>query len=512
MDKTIMADCRINEQKNRQVDRLIEFKNFIKNKKIAVLGIGISNISLIKYLSEIGVAKNITAFDMAEEEQLKDTILQLKEYREISYSLGRDYLKNLKGFDIIFKTPKVRFDIPELERERKMGAIITSEMETFVGLCPAEIIAITGSDGKTTTTTIVHNILKEAGYKCWLGGNIGTPLIDKVEDIKKTDKVVLELSSFQLHTMKKSPKVAAITNISPNHLDVHKSMDEYIDAKKNIFRYQEKDDILVLNYDNDITKSFAAQANGKIRYFSRTHEVKIGAYVKNGIIMYRDDINNDSVGYGKDRGDRGDRGDREIHRGEREILRIDKIKIPGLHNVENYLTAIAAIAHLVDDDAIRRIAYTFGGVEHRNEYVNEINGISFYNDSIGSSPTRTIASINSFNRKVILIAGGYDKKISYDVLGKAISEKVKALVLIGQTAPLIEDSLKEGVKLTGKGKNIPVLKCNTLEEAVKKAYSCAESGDIIILSPASASFDMFKNFEERGNRFKEIVNSINSIA
>ncbi len=473
---------------------ITQFRNFIKNKKVAVLGIGISNTSLIKYLSQMEV--DITAFDMAEEEQLKDTILQFKDYGNISYSLGKDYLKKLNGFDIIFKTPKIRFDIPELERERKRGAVITSEMEVFVDLCPAEIIAITGSDGKTTTTTIVHNILKEAGYKCWLGGNIGTPLIDRIEDIKKTDKVILELSSFQLHTMKKSPNIAIITNISPNHLDVHKSMDEYIDAKKNIFRYQSKEDILVLNYQNDVTRSFAAESKGKVRYFSRTNEVETGAYVRDGVIMYRDD--------------RDAKGDRDNRSGriDREIMRTDSIKIPGLHNVENYLAAIAAIAHLVDNNSIIKTASAFRGVEHRNEHVREINGVNFYNDSIGSSPTRTIASINSFYRKVILIAGGYDKKISYDVLGKTISEKVKTLVLLGETAPLIENSLRKEVELSGKGKDIPVYKCNTLEEAVKKAYSCAESGDIIILSPASASFDMFKNFEERGNKFKEIVDSI----
>ena len=517
-------------------DRLIGFKNYIKNKKVAVLGMGISNTPLIKYLAEIGV--DITAFDIAEEEQLEDTISQFKDFGKISYSLGKDYLKNLNGFDVIFKTPKIRFDIPELEKERKRGAVITSEMEVFLELCPAETIAITGSDGKTTTTTIIHNILKEAGYKCWLGGNIGTPLIDRIEDIKETDKVVLELSSFQLHTMKRSPNIAIITNISPNHLDVHKSMDEYIDAKKNIFRYQKKEDILVLNCDDDIAKKFAAEANGKVRYFSRKHEVETGAYVKNGVIIYRDDrdgiegsIDIDDMGgidgrvgmddrHGIDGRSRMDESNVRFGMGTvdemggkgdmdgREIIRIDRIKIPGLHNVENYLTAIAAIAHLVDNNAIGKTASAFMGVEHRNEYIREINGVSFYNDSIGSSPTRTIASINAFNRKVILIAGGYDKKISYDILGKAISEKVKTLVLLGQTASLIEDSLRKEMELSGKGRDIPVFNCSTLEEAVQKAYSCAESGDIIILSPASASFDMFRNFEERGNRFKEIVNSI----
>jgi len=400
-------------------NKVENFKNYIKNKKVAVLGLGISNTPLIKYLMGLGV--NITAFDIAEESQLQHTILELNKFGIIDYYLGKDYLNHLAGFDIIFKTPRIRFDIPELEAERQRGAVITSEMELFMELCPAQIIGITGSDGKTTTTTIIFNILKEAGYKCWLGGNIGTPLIDKVEEISKDDKVVLELSSFQLHTMKQSPCVAVITNIAPNHLDVHKSMEEYVDAKKNIFLHQKNDNIVVLNYDNPITRSFTGESNGNVRYFSRLHELESGCFIKKGVIVCREG--------GIDK----------------EILRVEDIIIPGVHNVENYLASVAVTADIVNPDAVKRVAWSFAGVEHRNEFVKEVNGVKFYNDSIGSSPTRTIASINSFDKKVILIAGGYDKKIPYDSMGETLVEKTKSLIIMGQTGPLIEKALNDEI-------------------------------------------------------------------
>lgn len=461
--------------------KLNDFKKKIKNKKVAVLGIGISHTPLISYLYRLGA--DITAFDKADEVKLKSTLEQFKGM-DIKYSLGEGYLDNLKGFDILFRTPGMRYDIPEILAAKEEGTEVTSEMEVFFELCPAEIFAVTGSDGKTTTTTLIYNMLKEQGYKCWLGGNIGIPLLSKIEEIKDTDKVVLELSSFQLHTMTKSPNVAVVTNVSPNHLDVHKSMEEYVSAKKNIFRYQSAEDRLVLNFDNDITREFAGEAKGDVVYFSRKTVLEKGAMLKDDMLVFRD-------------------GETET-----EIAKASDIVIPGVHNVENFLAATAAVIDCVDRDVIRKVATTFTGVEHRIELVREINGVKFYNDSIASSPTRTIAGLNSFKDKVILIAGGYDKKIPYDALGPVIAEKVKCLVLIGQTAPKIEKALRDETERSGKGSDIPIKKCTSLEEAVKVAYRFASIGDVVILSPASASFDMFKNFEERGNRFKEIVNSI----
>ncbi|MGI6777765.1 MAG: UDP-N-acetylmuramoyl-L-alanine--D-glutamate ligase [Acetivibrionales bacterium] len=461
--------------------KLDTFKREIKNKKVAVLGIGVSNTPLIKYLARLNV--DITAFDSSDEVKLQERLSDLKEYN-VKYSLGGNYLSNLKGFDIIFKTPVIRPDIPELADEKKRGAIITSEMEVFFELCPAEIFAVTGSDGKTTTTTLIYNMLNTEGYKCWLGGNIGKPLLDSIDEIFPTDKVVLELSSFQLHTMKQSPNVAVITNLSPNHLDIHKSMDEYVEAKKNIFKYQTSKDRLVLNYDNEITKNFINESKGDTVFFSRLYELEFGAYIKDGRLKYKE---NDKA---------------------MDLLKSEDILLPGVHNVENYLAAISAVIGHVSTDTVYKVATTFKGVEHRIEPVRELNGVMFYNDSIASSPSRTIAGLKSFNKKVILIAGGKDKKNNYDLLGKIMVDKVKCLILIGETAPMIEKVLRSEVEKRGIDSQIPVITCSTLEEAVNNAYSNASSGDIVILSPASTSFDMFTNFEERGNRFKEIVNSL----
>lgn len=461
--------------------KLQEFKNSIREKKVAVLGVGISNTPLIKYLSEMGV--RVTAFDRADENQLKDTLESLDKY-PVEYRLGESYLKSLKGFDLIFKTPKVRFDIPELEAERARGAAVTSEMEVFMELCPAEVFAVTGSDGKTTTTTLIYKILCRQGYKCWLGGNIGTPLLDRIEEIGEDDKVVLELSSFQLHTMKKSPRTAVVTNLSPNHLDVHKSMEEYIDAKRNIFRYQSPSDRLVLNYDNEITRAFSSEAAGGVVYFSRLDRPERGAFIEEDRIVFSD---------GNTR---------------QEIVKTDEIILPGAHNIENYLAATAAVMGCVKPEAVAGVAASFKGVEHRLELAGEVGGIRFYNDSIATSPTRTIAGLNSFKQKVILIAGGYDKHIPYEAMGESLAEKVKALVLSGPTAPKIAEALRLETERSGRGRDVQTAICGSFEETVEKAFKLASPGDIIVLSPASASFDRFKNFEERGNRFKELVSGL----
>jgi UDP-N-acetylmuramoylalanine--D-glutamate ligase len=459
-------------------EKLEQFKKDIKNKKVAVLGIGISNTPLIKYLRTLGVA--VTAFDRAEKEALNPALESL-EGLDVQYSLGPDYLINLKGFDVIFKTPRVRFDIPELLREAEAGVEITSEMEVFCKLCPARIFGVTGSDGKTTTTTLIYKILSQHGYKCWLGGNIGTPLLDKIDEIRNSDMVVLELSSFQLHTMRNRINTAVVTNLSPNHLDVHTSMLEYSDAKKNIFIYQNENDTLVVNHDNDITRSFAADGPGRVIMFSRSCCLDEGVVILGNSIVYK-------------------------HKGkQQEIVDTKEILIPGVHNIENYMAAAAATADFVEPQDIKAVAVSFRGVEHRSEHVRDIEGVSFYNDSIGSSPTRTMASIRAFKDKVILIAGGYDKHLPYDEMGPAIAERVKCLVLVGQTSDKIEMALKNEIKKTGNGKDIPVVRCLSMEDAVKESYKNAVSGDVIVLSPASASFDMYKNFEERGNHFKSIV-------
>ncbi len=447
-----------------------QFGEYVNKKNITVIGIGISNLPLIKYLAHAGAY--VKACDKRTRESLGKIYDEL-DALGITFCLGEDYLSDIYA-DIIFKTPGMRFDVPELLRAKEKGAIITSEMEIFFDVCPSKIIAITGSDGKTTTTTLVSELLREQGYKVWLGGNIGTPLLTKTEEMNSDDYVVVELSSFQLHTMKKSPHIAVVTNITPNHLDMHKSYEEYIDAKKNIMQYQNSEDILIVNSDNDVTSAIGNEAKGVLKTFSR--KCMASVYF-DGKTIYANNL---------------------------PVLNAEDIKIPGIHNVENYMAAIAATEGLVDNDVIVKVAKTFGGVPHRIELIRTLNGVRYYNSSIDSSPNRTINTLNVFNKKVILISGGKDKGIPYDDIGEPIIEHVKSLILIGATA----DKIEEAVKATGKADELKIVRKDSYEEVVSYAHSIAKDGDIVLLSSASTSFDMFKNFEERGNLFKDLVNNL----
>lgn len=457
------------------MNKLDEFKYNVAGKNITVIGIGISNLPLIKYLVSLGA--NVTACDRRSAEDLGENYTELEKLG-VKFNLGDGYLNNLSG-DMIFKTPGMRYDVPELLKAKENGSIVTSEMEVFFEVCPSHIIAVTGSDGKTTTTTLIHKMMTDAGYKTWLGGNIGNPLLTDTEKMKENDWVILELSSFQLHTMRKSPEIAVITNISPNHLDMHKDYKEYIDAKKNIMLYQNEGDTLIVNADNQVTADIGKSANGAVKYFSRNGMADV--YLDRNIIK----------------------------RGIVEILNIKDIKIPGMHNVENYMAAIAAVSGLVSKEVIVNVAKTFGGVEHRIELVRTLDGVKYYNSSIDSSPNRTINTLRVFPNKVIMIAGGKDKGIPYDEIGPALAEHVKVLILIGATSDKIQEALDAEINKTGNGKDIEVIRATSYENAVNTARSKAHDGDVVLLSPASTSFDMFRNFEERGNLFKKIVNELN---
>ena len=457
------------------MNKLDEFKYNVAGKNITVIGIGISNLPLIKYLVSLGA--NVTACDRRSAEDLGENYTELEKLG-VKFNLGDGYLNNLSG-DMIFKTPGMRYDVPELLKAKENGSIVTSEMEVFFEVCPSHIIAVTGSDGKTTTTTLIHKMMTDAGYKTWLGGNIGNPLLTDTAKMKENDWGILELSSFQLHTMRKSPEIAVITNISPNHLDMHKDYKEYIDAKKNIMLYQNEGDTLIVNADNQVTADIGKSANGAVKYFSRNGMADVyldGNIIKRGIV---------------------------------EILNIKDIKIPGMHNVENYMAAIAAVSGLVSKDVIVNVAKTFGGVEHRIELVRTLDGVKYYNSSIDSSPNRTINTLRVFPNKVIMIAGGKDKGIPYDEIGPALAEHVKVLILIGATSDKIQEALDAEINKTGNGKDIEVIRATSYEDAVNTARSKAHDGDVVLLSPASTSFDMFRNFEERGNLFKKIVNELN---
>ncbi len=455
--------------------KLEEFKQNIKGKTVTVIGIGISNLPLIKYLVSL-CAGEVHACDRRSREKLGETADDLEKLG-VKLHLGDDYLEYLTG-DIIFRTPGLRYDVPQLAAARNRGARVTSEMEVFLEICPSHKIAVTGSDGKTTTTTLIHKMLTEAGYTTWLGGNIGNPLLTETEKMKPEDWVILELSSFQLHTMQTSPEIAVVTNLSPNHLDYHKDYREYTDAKKNIFLHQDKNGIAVLNADNPDSVPLANEAKGIVKRFSR--KTKADVYLDGDIIK----------------------------RGETPVLNIKDIKIPGMHNVENYMAAIAAVDGLVGDDAIVKIAKEFGGVEHRIELVRTLDGVRYYNSSIDSSPNRTVNTLRVFPEKVIMIAGGKDKGIPYDAVGPAIAEHVKTLILIGATSDKIEEALKKEIKATGRGADVEVIRAASYEDAVNTAKTKAQKGDVVLLSPASTSFDMFNNFMERGNLFKDLVNKL----
>ncbi|MGG5463133.1 UDP-N-acetylmuramoyl-L-alanine--D-glutamate ligase [Clostridium sp. B9] len=452
-----------------------EFKNFIKDKNVAVVGIGVSNIPLIKFLVKLGA--KVTAFDMKSAKDLGEIANEFEEMG-VKLELGEGYLDRLTGFEVVFKTPSMRIDSEALVRCKNEGAYITSEMEEFVKYCKAKVYAVTGSDGKTTTTTIVSKLLSEEGYKTWTGGNIGTPLFSNIEEIKEVDKVVLELSSFQLMTMDTEVDVAIVTNITPNHLDMHKDMQEYIDAKKNILKYQGENDLLVINDENEITKELDKEAKAKVVRFSSKKTEGEDAYYKDGILYV----------HGK------------------EVCKKDNIVIKGMHNVENYLAAFLAVYDEVSIESMKKVAETFGGVQHRCEFVREVDGVKYYNDSIASTPTRTLAGLKAFDKPVILLAGGYDKHVPFEPLAYEGYEKIKAIVIFGSTKQKIEDAfnkLKEE-----KGIEVPVYSGKDLEEVVSVAKSIAKDGDIITLSPACASFDMFKNFEIRGDKFKDIVKGL----
>ena len=451
-------------------DRFTQYFHSLKDKKIAVLGLGVSNRPLVRLLLEFGC--QVTGCDKTPREKLDGEVLEL-EKAGCTLHVGENYLDGVEA-DVVFRTPGMHPANPAIQALVNRGAQVTSEMEVFFEVCPCTILAVTGSDGKTTTTTLVSEMLKAEGKTVWLGGNIGTPLLPLVRQMKPSDFAVVELSSFQLMDMKRSPARALITNLAPNHLDIHKDMAEYVQAKTNIFRYQDENGILILNADNPITAAF--RGNGKTLFFSRQKEADV--CLADGVIC---------------------------RHGEK-VLKASEILIPGVHNVENYMAAIAMVDGLVSDETIRQVAKTFGGVEHRIELVRVKDGVRFYNDSIASSPSRTIAGLRSFPEKVILIAGGYDKHIPYDVLGPEICAHVKKLFLGGATGEKIRQAAISCPEYDPKA--LEITDCGSFEPAVRAAAAAAKPGDVVLMSPASAAFDQFKNFMVRGDFYKKLVKEL----
>lgn len=461
--------------------KLNEFNDYIRFRKVAIIGLGVSNLPLMEYLYE--KKANVTVFDERDIDSISKDIMDKITTYGFGFHFGEDALKNLKGFNVIFRSPSCLPTRKELVDEANNGAIVTTEVELLMKMCPCKIVGVTGSDGKTTTTSLINAILKKAGYNTFLGGNIGTPLFTKLPDMKPEDILVLELSSFQLMGMEISPDIAVITNITPNHLNIHKDYEEYIEAKKNIFKYQDEKGVLVLNYDNEITRNCEKEANGKVIFFSSKNKLDNGYIVDEDVIKECED------------------------KIRKHILNVEDVILRGNHNYQNIATAIAATSSLVDMDIAVEAIKEFKPVEHRIEFIRELDGVKWYNDSASSSPSRTLSGINAFKEDIILIAGGYDKNLDYTPLAKPIIEKVKSLILIGQTSGKIFDAVK--LELEKENKEIDIHMCESLEETIKLAKKVAKPGQVVLFSPASASFDMFKNFADRGNQFKELVKKIN---
>ncbi len=463
------------EFKNQKLEK---FEEYIKNKKIAVIGVGVSNIPLIDYLFE--KEAKVTIFDDREEEKIsKDILDKIKKYK-FDYYFGKRNLDNLHGFEVIFRSPSCLPTKPELVREKERGAVVTTEIEQLIKMAPCKVIGITGSDGKTTTTTLTAKILEDGGYNVYLGGNIGIPLFTKLKEIKPEDIIVLELSSFQLMDMEVSPDISAITNITPNHLNVHKDYQEYIDAKKNIYKHQKSTGILVLNADNELTNSCQNDANGDVILFSSKQRLDYGYIVEDGIIKEC----NDGI--------------------RRHLISQDEIKLKGIHNLQNICTALALTKDLVSTEKALNTIKEFSGVKHRLELVRVLNGVEWYNDSASTSPTRGISALNSFNKEIVLIAGGADKNLDYTPLGIKIVEKVKSLILIGQTASKIYEAVK--IEEEKQNKKVDIHMCETFKQSLELAKRIAKPGQIVLFSPASTSFDMFKDMYDRGDKFRKEVN------
>lgn len=460
--------------------KLEEFERYIEGRKVAIIGMGVSNIPLLDYFHDLNAY--VTVFDKKELSQISQEAIQKIEKYGFQIINGENALDKLIGYDIIFRSPSCMPDTPQIVEEVNKGAILTSEIEMVLKLAPGKVIGVTGTEGKTTTTSLIYAIIQKSGKKCFLGGNMGRPIFTQIKEMMPEDIVIVELSSFQLTDTDVSPDIAVVTNIYPDHLNVHKSYEEYQEAKKNIFKYQSKDGITVLNYDNEHTREFSKETNGKVIFFSSHEKLENGyAYDKidETIKCCEDGI-------------------------RRHIMKKEDIKLRGIHNYENICAALAATSSIVDIDTQIKAIKEFCGVEHRLEFVRKLDGVEWYNDSIGTSPASTIAGLNSFDENIVLLAGGSDKGLDYKEVGEAIARKVKVLILTGPTSPKIEEATKQALN----GKTIDIYYTTNMKKSVCLAKEAAKTGDVVLLSPASASFDLYKNFEDRGKQFKDCVNSL----
>ncbi|MEG2036424.1 MAG: UDP-N-acetylmuramoyl-L-alanine--D-glutamate ligase [Ruthenibacterium sp.] len=462
-------------------DKILDFYNSLAGKKIAFIGTGVTNQTCIELFARYGAL--ITLCDKKPNLAAFGPYAEAISRLDITLSLGEHYLDALAGQDMILRTPGFEYFTKELQEAKKAGSLVTSEMELFFELCPCMVIAVTGSDGKTTTSTLIAEMLREAGRTVHLGGNLGRALLPVAQTMQPQDIAVVELSSFQLISMHASPHIAVVTNVSPNHLDHHRDMQEYIDAKRNILLYQTKADRAVLGYENDITRAMQADVKGKMRWFTRKAALENGAYLRDdGMLVMAENGALTPI----------------LHRSE--------IGLRGEHNIENVLAACAAVWGLVPVGDIANVSRDFKGVEHRIEPVRTLDGVQWYNDSIATSPTRVIAGLRAFDQKLIIIAGGSDKGISFAPLVPELLAHVKTIILTGATADKLESAIRADTGFAASG--LVIQRASDMAHAVAQAQKAAKPGDIVSLSPACASFDSYPNFEVRGKHYKELVNAL----
>lgn len=459
--------------------------------RATIIGLAREGMALARFLARRGA--EVTVSDLKEEGELRDALATLAAY-PLKFVLGDNPLWLLDDTDVLFISPGVPLEAPVVVEARRRGIPISGESRLFCELCPAPIVAVTGSSGKTTTTTLVGEMLKAAGFQTWVGGNIGRPLIGHLEQMRPGDKVVMELSSFQLELFRPefgfppgegvSPPIAAVLNVTPNHLDRHPSMEEYIEAKKQILLHQGGDGVAILGYDNPVARAMAKEARGRVLFFSLEEELPQGAFLRRGRLVLR------------------------MEGREREICREDEVQLLGRHNLANVLAA-SLLAYLAGAPvgAIREVAITFRGVEHRLEFVRELGGVRYYNDSIATSPERVVAALKAFEDSIVLLAGGRDKHLPWEEMARLTVKKVRHLILFGEAVPIIKGAVEKAkAELGSESPSITV--CSTLEEAVFEAARSARSGEVVLLSPGGTSFDAFRDYAHRGARFKELVKKL----
>jgi UDP-N-acetylmuramoylalanine--D-glutamate ligase len=450
--------------------------------RIVVLGLARQGIALSRFLAEQGA--RVTVSDVKTAERLADAIKSL-EGLAIQYALGGHPMELLERCDLLCLSGGVPVDLPIVVEALRRGIALANDAQIFVERCAERtpVLGITGSAGKTTTTALVGEMLKAAGCKTWVGGNIGNPLIADLDQIGPGDKVVMELSSFQLEVMTTSPHIAAVLNITPNHLDRHPSMEAYIAAKKRILDFQDFKDMAVLGYDDAEARKLAGDARGYVRFFSQQVEVGRGAFVRDGNIVLKQDM-------------------------EQKVCAIRELKLRGPHNVWNVLAACAlAGAAGANVDAMRQVATSFAGVAHRLQLVRELGGVRYYDDSIATAPERLVAALRSFDEPIVLLCGGRDKHLPWEQAARLIVERVSHLVLFGEMSNLVQEHVVN-VKRQTSNVTCVVHEVGVLENAVKMAAKLAQPGDVVLLSPGGTSFDAFRDFAERGAKFAEYVNRL----